>query len=327
MRFAMLRGLAIGVLAMIAAGCTGPGPAGLELQAGAPAQTATALAFEPVTGIPEERTAVLAEALVSGAIERGLVVVPRETDRATFRLKGYFSAARAGGRTDISFAWDVFDAAENRVHRIAGIESVQAGVPDPWQAVTDDALRRIAQRTVEGLEAWLARGAPETAGLDDVPTDPARLAEMPGEPALPSETVADAVTALVARPATAPPAPSAGARARVYIAEIAGAVGDGAAALAEAMARRLRGAGLEPAPHPADADYVVSAEATVGPVQDDTRAVAIIWSVARSDGADLGTVRQVRHVGAGALDAGWGASADAAAGAAAPGIVSLLHAP
>jgi hypothetical protein len=328
----ILRILAAGMIAALTAGCvTGGDPAAPELRT-APASVAAPIAFEPVTGIPEERTAVLADELVSGSVSGGLTVVPRQARDARFRLKGYFSAARSGSSTRITYVWDIFDRDENRVHRIGGTESVEAGLPDPWQAVTDDALRRIARRTVEDLRAWLGQGAPSAGGEANImPSSPTALAEDRSDAIIPAAFPGPgSAFAIAAPPATAAPVnPARTARSaagpRVYINPVSGAAADGGAALARALASRLAADGAVGTSHPAEADYVVTGEATVGPAQSGRQTVAIIWSVAAPDGGRLGTVRQVSHVRAGALDDGWGAAALRAAGAAAPGILALMQ--
>lgn len=275
------------------------------------------IAFEPVAGIPDDRSTVLAEELVTGAIDRGITVVPRDSDDVTLRLQGHFSAARAGSTTRLTYVWDIFDREERRVHRLRGTETVDAGLPDPWQAVTDEVLRRAARQSVTDLAGWLDEGAPATAQA----MPPVTATAFSGH-----DGVGDAA------PVSAEPgeiiAASAGGGSHgrtVHLEEVTGAVSDGGRALPAALAARLAEAGLRRAPDPSQADFRITGEATVGPSEDGVQKVAVVWSVDGRDGRSLGTVRQINRVAANQLDEGWGRSAHRAAQAATPGILALME--
>ena len=59
-------------------------------------------------------------------------------------------------------------------------------------------------------------------------------------------------------------------------------------------------------------------------VQSGRQPIKIDWVVKNSVGKKLGTVSQKNRIPAGSLDNQWGATADAAASAAAKGIIQLL---
>jgi len=63
---------------------------------------------------------------------------------------------------------------------------------------------------------------------------------------------------------------------------------------------------------------------TVGTVRDGKQPVTIDWHVKDPKGKQLGTVSQKNEVPQGSLDGPWGKTADAAAAAAAQGIIKLL---
>ncbi len=317
----LFRGLAVVATCVFAAACTssdGGSPiAATPLTQASPSRMA--LAFEPLVGIPEERAAVLAEELGAGAIARGLPVVPRNSSDDSYRVKGYFSVTRSGSATDVQYVWDIFDAAGGRVHRLSGTDTVSAALPDPWQAVTDDSLRRIARETVEGLGSWIDEGAPVTntptpapGSADMTPALGSAIALVASGTPIPRDAISGSVT------------PSRDSRHLIHVGPVSGAVGDGAVALSAAMARQLSAMGSGAAASPEGADYVVSGESTVGPAHEGTQTVAIIWSVARGNGDPVGTVRQVSRVPANHLDQNWGVSAERAASAAAPGVLGLI---
>ena len=85
--------------------------------------------------------------------------MPRGT-QAVYRARGYL-APQAGGAS-IAWAWDIYDAAENRAFRLRGEERATAG----RRSWTDEqAMRRIARASVEQLVAFLSepRMAPPAA--------------------------------------------------------------------------------------------------------------------------------------------------------------------
>ena len=62
----------------------------------------------------------------------------------------------------------------------------------------------------------------------------------------------------------------------------------------------------------------------MGPGKDGKQPITIDWSVTDPPGKKLGTVSQKNEIPQGSLDGSWGKTADAAAAAAAQGIVKLL---
>jgi hypothetical protein len=65
----------------------------------------------------------------------------------------------------------------------------------------------------------------------------------------------------------------------------------------------------------------------MGQGKDGKQPIQIDWTVVDPKGKKLGTVSQKNDVPQGSLDGPWGKTADAAAAAAAQGIVKLLPAP
>ena len=62
----------------------------------------------------------------------------------------------------------------------------------------------------------------------------------------------------------------------------------------------------------------------MGPAKDGKQSIQIDWRVKDPKGKALGTVSQKNEVPQGSLDGAWGKTADAAAAAAAQGILKLL---
>ncbi|WP_436638468.1 hypothetical protein [Microbaculum sp. FT89] len=337
--------LGLAIVAGLLGGCQTNGPAtGTPPTAEATppvgqesAAAKTALAFEPVVGIPEDRATVLATELGAGAAASNLPIIGRDKPDVTFRIKGYFNAVAQGGTTKVSYVWDIFNAEGTRVHRISGSESVPAALPDPWSGIPDETLKKMARQTVDELRSWLDSGAPTTALASDPPPPGAgsSYAEAPtaGTRAGLTKTQAmatgrggripdaAALHSAAAADAAAMPEPP---RFTYFLSDVAGATGDGAKALTYALSGQLEAAGGARVATPRDADYVIGGEATVAPPVRGSQIVAIIWSVADRGGKALGSVRQIAKFAQGALDAAWGTSADTAAASAAPGVLALI---
>ncbi|MBS0243926.1 MAG: hypothetical protein JSS20_17265, partial [Proteobacteria bacterium] len=102
---------------------------------------------------------------------------------------------------------------------------------------------------------------------------------------------------------------------------VSGAPGDGNTALAVALQRELTRLGM---PLDGTSGYRVDGNVAVGEVKEGKQAIQIDWKVKDAKGNSVGTVTQKNSIPQGSLDGQWGKTADAAAAAAAQGIVKLL---
>jgi hypothetical protein len=118
------------------------------------------VAFDSIDGPPPEQFHKLVGRLNDEARTRRLAVMSRESP-STYRVRGYLAAARAKGKTTVTWVWDVFDANQQRALRIDGAETVKARNHDAWAAVDDDMLSRIAHSSMDQLAAFLT--SPEVA--------------------------------------------------------------------------------------------------------------------------------------------------------------------
>jgi hypothetical protein len=95
-------------------------------------------------------------------------------------------------------------------------------------------------------------------------------------------------------------------------------------ALSGAIQRELTKNGVSLA-NAADArTYKVEGKVAMGQGKDGKQPIQIDWNVIDPSGKKLGTVSQKNEVPQGSLDGAWGRTADAAAQAAAQGILKLL---
>ena len=110
----------------------------------------------------------------------------------TFSMTGHVSAAPSAKGTTVVYVWDVVDPSGEHKTRITGDETIPgAGFNDPWNAVDDSAMQRIASRTAEelssfiskmGYEVKLASVPPPAAMLSDT-ADSIQTADITGNPA------------------------------------------------------------------------------------------------------------------------------------------------
>ena len=112
-------------------------------------------AFEQLTGLPGNLADDLSQDLGSRAAVENLNLVRRVGAPATYRVKGFLSAAGDQYTTTIFYVFDIIDTNGNRVHRIDGQEQTGGNSGDPWNSVSSDALKRIASRTIASMKAWL----------------------------------------------------------------------------------------------------------------------------------------------------------------------------
>lgn len=104
---------------------------------------------------------------------------------------------------------------------------------------------------------------------------------------------------------------------------VSGAPGDGNATLAAALARELASSGASFV-DAKGAALRIEGRVAVGPPKDGKQSITIDWRVHDKDGRALGTVSQKNEIPQGSLDGEWGRTADAAAAAAAQGIIKLI---
>lgn len=117
--------------------------------------TKNAMTFLPVQGAPQTKVTLLSKSLKRSAETQGLTVLPASQQGAAYKVKGYFSALNDGSGTLLIYIWDIMDSSGNRIHRINGQERTSTSKSDPWQAITDSELARVADATAQRLKSWV----------------------------------------------------------------------------------------------------------------------------------------------------------------------------
>jgi len=277
-------------------------------------------------GAPDPVAKQLSALLIEAMEKQRIPVAKPGAEKAEFTVRGYVVAARERTSIKVSYIWDVTDVTGKRVNRITGEEMVPAGqTRDPWTAVTPQVLQTIAAKTATSLGTWLPsqpQGA--TAGSGAAP------AGVGGHGTQASAT-APAVreAALRSQPGTGPATGSIGRDGPLsaIVPSVTGAPGDGSVSLTKALQRELSRNGVALADRATGEAYRVEGKVILGQGQDGKQPVQIDWLVKDPQGKKLGTVSQKNEIDEGSLDGAWGQTADAAAAAAAKGILKLLPQP
>jgi hypothetical protein len=283
------------------------------------AATQTAkLQIAPVIGSPDNVSHDLQSQLASAIGRNGITVVTANNATGEYVVRGYIVAARERTKAKISYIWDVTDQGGKRVHRITGEEMVASAGKDPWSAVTGPVIEKIADKTSKQITSWLS-----TAGSVPVASNIKTQSTNVASTSRPGSTYQTASNTPVA-PTTGSITPAGPVTAVVPM--VTGAPGDGSTTLTSAIQRELAKNGLKLAGGPDSQAYKVEGKVALGASKDGKQPIQIDWNVIDPSGKKLGTVSQKNDVPTGSLDGAWGKTADAAAAAAAQGIIKLLPA-
>ena len=355
--------IAVGLFAAPLAGCQSADVLGGGATGSSPAAVAAVtgrakLAFAPIVGAPAAVADMLSGS-ISSAMERQSVPVSHaSTDQPDYTVRGYLVAAPDKAGTKLSYIWDITDKTGQRAKRITGEEIVKGKKSkDPWAGVDQTVVDRIAASTSTELAAWVpmkggaapnppgapaaqnapaatqsifgssigqifgfgsgdqtASAAPTPAATTATPSQPASLGA-----AKPPSLITGNVSAPAATASLTPPGEAATA-----IPTVIGAPGDGAQALTAALQRALSSNGVKLTSAGIAGAYTVQGRVTMGQPAGGKQTIKIEWQVFDPAGKKVGTVSQNNVVPQGSLDGPWGKTADAAAAAAAQGVLKLL---
>lgn len=344
-RCAVLRVVSFSIVALFTlalTACTGNSNVGETQSVASTAPALPPVSFVQIIGAPPEITSKLTEDVNSAARDRQINVVGEK--EADYNVRGYLVAAPDTKGTKLSYIWDVSDRSGKRVVRIQNDEIIDGRKGgDPWSAVDDRALTKIATKTTMELADWLsrlqsgggrvARGSPSKSAstastTSSISTTRAvRPASGGVQPVSATPAQMASVTASMTPVASQAASPAVGA-AVTYVPPVTGAPGDGQTALAEAMKRHLSQNGVKLAEGHAAGAYTVTGSVQMGAAEGGEQAITIRWFVKDPSGKSLSNaVVQRNKVPAGSLDGAWGQIADMAAGEAAKKIAELLPKP
>lgn len=317
---------------------------------------------DPIIGPPLALAQQMRGKLTTAMVTRSVPVVAAKGGEAEYTIRGYVSAAADVAGTNLSYVWYVTDKAGNKAHVVQGEELLKGKkAADPWSVVDAATLQNLVEQSATKLAAWVPKksAAPALASAPAGPTAP-RAAVTPGvAPAAKPRVIAGMPTTV---PATVPKArkvvapvkrkvvrktidpvkPKAVKKRKIIrkvaavapskvtgpvsaiVPSVIGAPGDGKVSLTKAIKRQLQIKGVRLASAASTATYKVSGKVTMGTPAAGKQQIRIEWRVIDPKGKRLGTVSQKNVIPQGSLDGPWGRIADAAAAAAAQGIVKLL---
>lgn len=325
-----------GLIAVALAGCSTTAPdilsggtaTGDGTAAPALAQSATTkVAIAPVIGAPDQVAKQLQAQLATAMQAQNIGV--EDGPGAQYTLRGYVVSAREGAGTKISYIWDVTDPTGKRVNRISGEEITAASGTDPWASVTPAVMNNITTKTASSLATWLpsrTAAAPAVAGA--VQTAPAAAGQAVQNAAAAANSQVQQARAVAGTiPQSGPTTGSIGSGSVLaLVPNVTGAPGDGSQSLTRAIRTELSRNGVNLASASGQATYRVEGRVGLTQASSGQQEILIDWDVKDPSGKKLGTVSQKNNIPAGSLDGAWGKTADAAAAAAAQGILKLLPA-
>jgi hypothetical protein len=293
------------------------------------------LEIAPVIGAPDNISRDL-QAQLTSSMERSKITVARPPGgKGEYTLRGYIVAAREKTGSKISYIWDVTDQTGKRANRITGEEFAAGTGKDPWASVTPQIVQSISDKTAAQIAGWLPGGsgtpvasaAPAPTPAASQPVDTQKIAA--ATPAVATGALPAATPAALTTAAATPTGPTTGSietpgPITTTVPSVTGAPGDGGATLTTAIQRELTKNGVALSATPSGPAYKVEGKVAMGQGKDGKQPIQIDWNVIDPKGKKLGTVSQKNEVPQGSLDGAWGKTADAAAAAAAQGILKLL---
>ena len=339
----------LGLMVLTLAGCgTGTIFGGQNLAANqATAQSVRPkVTLAPVIGAPAQISNSLSASVAAAVEKQSLPVAKAPGEPSDYTLRGYVVAAPEKTGTKLSYIWDVTDKDGKRAQRITG-EEVVPGKPskDPWANVNQQVIDGIANKTALQLSALLPSQGGAVGSTQGDSAAPAQAAA--GQPAASSAAAATQTSGAAGKqtqtvslnppkagsltsgqvvPGAQTASLTPAGKATALVPAVSGAPGDGQTSLTQALQRQLAASGISLSNQPGPAAYVVQGKVQMGQPDNGKQAIKIEWQVLDPSGKKVGTVSQNNSVPQGSLDGAWGKTADAAATAAAQGIIKLLPA-
>lgn len=271
------------------------------------------VAFGALVGVPNTISPKIMSAVKTAAKSQKWSLVD-QTAKADYLINGHFTAypTKTGGK--LSYIWDVKDKKGVHLHRVIGSESLTGGkTNNAWSLVNDQVIAKVAQTSTGKLNTWL-----NTAGntrlqnnksqtTPDDPTSISPIAKGRSDDPIITGAVNKRTSSLL-----------------TVVQPVQGAPGDGRISLTNALRQELKKNGVALSQHKVAGGYTVRGQVKLSKPLKGQQNVQIIWNVYDGQGNRVGTVSQKNSIPTGSLNGAWGPTAEAAASAAAKGIVKLL---
>ncbi len=271
------------------------------------------VAFGTLVGVPNTISPKIMSAVKTAAKSQKWSLVD-QTAQADFLINGHFTAypTKTGGK--LSYIWDVKDKKGVHLHRVIGSETLAGRkTNNAWWLVNDQVIAKVAQTSTGKINTWLnAAGTPKLQNKtpQTTPDDPTSISPIakgrPDDPVI-TGAVNKRTTSLL-----------------TVVQPVQGAPGDGRISLTNALRQELKKNGIALSQQKVAGGYVVRGQVKLSKPLNGQQKVQIVWNVYDGQGNRVGTVSQKNSIPTGSLNGAWGPTTEAAASAAAKGIVKLL---
>lgn len=148
---------------VVLSGCAGSGGGGgasqfgkSGLSGGASGKIPPPIAIIAMSGLPQDKAGLLADALAEEAGLRDIAIVQGNFSDG-YQLAGMFEPVQEGGGVRLIYRWTLTGNTGGVLHTINGQELVPASGADPWAGADSVVIKRIASITAENLATRLAQ--------------------------------------------------------------------------------------------------------------------------------------------------------------------------
>ena len=320
-RFGVVLALLTGLLGLSA--CSGQNNFGTNLglfnqggdAASASASQKARVAFAPLVGVPGPIAPKLMAAVKNSAAQKNWQLVG-DAKQAQYAIHGHFTSYTTRQGAKLSYIWDVKDQRGVHLHRVIGNQPIQGKkVANGWSLVNDQVISQVALASTDKLNSWLLKraGASKQSPLRRDTDGPRNISPVASRhQGLSDDPV---ITGAVGKRT---------AVSLTNVLPVQGAPGDGRISLTNALRNELKKNGVALTKNKVANGYTVKGMVKLQRAVRDKQKIEIVWNVLDGNGNRVGTVSQKNEVPKGSLNGAWGPTAEAAASAAAKGIVKLL---
>jgi len=270
------------------------------------------IAFTPLVGVPADVSKKMLLAVKSTARAKKWPVTD-DVSKAHYLVNGHFTAYPTSDGGKLSYIWDVKNNKGVHLHRVIGNELVKGKkTNNAWSLINDGIITKVADTSTGQLNTWfVANQQSSTKSPLNAPEDPTRISPI----AQTQKTDEPIITGAVGKRTTSH---------LTLVQPVVGAPGDGRISLTNALRHELKKNGVPLSTRRAPGGYTVKGNVKLENVNNKQQKIQITWNVYDGQGHRVGTVSQKNTVPSGSLNGAWGPTAEAAASAAAKGIVKLL---
>jgi len=313
-----------------------------------------------IDGLTPANSQSLKRQIIREARKRGITAGTNVKGKNPVYVSGTLKLAPVGQNTAVAYVWDVKDAKQNRLLRVAGEDvSQNPRANQNATALTAKTIQRIAAHATSGMAAWLGRqgfrvrdiSLPPPGDVRNISVLRAEASSTSARQAItrnlyeatgaPRSRVAELSTPQSARPQIAAPRhdgspivtgsisgpqPLKPERqlTTVLVRPVTGASPQANGELTQAIKRALRTKGVRITESAISASLKLVGIVKMGPVRRRRQVISISWYLNSADGRRIGLIQQENKVLAASVAKSWGRTADLAARAAAQDIAKIV---